>query len=373
MTTGGYAILDDITEACTLPAAYYRDDRALSALKESVFSRTWQWIGFEQQCPEPGCLHPVTLLPGWLDEPLLLSRDAAGTLHVLSNVCTHRGNILVAEPCRSRDITCGYHGRRFALDGRVLSMPLFQEAKNFPGASDHLPSLPLKRLGPLLFTALNAPQTFDDVFAPLMERIAWLDLQALHPRPDLSALYRVKAHWALYVENYLEGFHIPFVHKGLNSALDFKDYQVDILPGMVLQIAPASRDDEGFPQPEARLNGRPLAALYFWVWPNLMLNFYPWGLSLNLVIPQDTEHTLVAYHTFVSDESRMGRGAGADLHRVEMEDQAVVEQVQQGIRSRLYSQGRYSPRMETGTHYFHRLLARAYCLSFSDSPHPSTP
>lgn len=359
MTSRAYAILEDITEARTLPAAYYRDTEALSALKESVFSRTWQWVGYEQQCPEPGCLHPLTLLPGWLDEPLLLSRDASGVLHLLSNVCTHRGNILVAEPCRAREITCGYHGRRFALDGRLLAMPLFQEAKNFPGASDHLPELPLERLGPLLFTTLGSEKSFTEVFSPLLERIAWLDLQALRPRPDLSALYRVKAHWALYVENYLEGFHIPFVHKGLHAALDFRDYRVDILPGMVLQTAPATREGEGFSQLEARHEGKPLAALYFWIWPNLMLNFYPWGLSLNLVIPQSTELTLVAYHTFVSDESRLGKGAGADLHRVEMEDQAVVQQVQRGIQSRLYSQGRYSPRMETGTHYFHRLLAEA--------------
>lgn len=373
MNTETYVILEDITEARTLPAAYYRDARALEALRESVFARSWQWVGFEQLCPEPGCLHPTTLLPGWLDEPLLLSRDTSGKLHVLSNVCTHRGNILVTEPCRSREILCGYHGRRFSLDGQLVAMPLFQEAKNFPGASDHLTELPLERLGPLLFTSLKPEKPFAEIFAPLLEHIAWLDLEALRPRPDLSALYRVKAHWALYVENYLEGFHIPFVHKGLNAALDFREYRVHLLPGMVLQTAPASLEEEGFPQAEARYEGRPLAALYFWIWPNLMLNFYPWGLSLNLVIPQSTDLTLVAYHTFVSDESRLGRGAGADLHRVEMEDQAVVEQVQRGIQSRLYSQGRYAPRMETGTHYFHRLLAEAHRQSVTQNSLPSAP
>jgi choline monooxygenase len=88
-----------------------------------------------------------------------------------------------------------------------------------------------------------------------------------------------------------------------------------------------------------------------------MFNFYPWGISVNVVRPISPSRTVVEFLTYVSDESRLNTGAGADLHRVEMEDEAVVESVQEGIRSRFYSHGRYSPSREQGTHHFHRLIA----------------
>jgi choline monooxygenase len=88
-----------------------------------------------------------------------------------------------------------------------------------------------------------------------------------------------------------------------------------------------------------------------------MFNFYPWGLSINIVEPITVDRCRVRYLTYVTNESKLGSGAGADLHRVETEDEAVVESVQRGIRSRYYDRGRYSPSREQGTHHFHRLIA----------------
>ena len=103
------------------------------------------------------------------------------------------------------------------------------------------------------------------------------------------------------------------------------------------------------------------AAQYWWIFPNLMLNFYPWGLSLNLVQPQAIDRTRVLFRSYVWDESKLGQGAGAALVRVETEDEAIVEAVQRGVRSRLYNSGRYSPSRESGVHHFHRLLCA--CLA----------
>jgi choline monooxygenase len=88
-----------------------------------------------------------------------------------------------------------------------------------------------------------------------------------------------------------------------------------------------------------------------------MFNFYPWGLSVNVVKPINPQKTKVSYLKFTSDESKLNQGAGADLEAVELEDEAIVESVQKGIRSRFYSAGRYSPTREQGTHHFHRLIA----------------
>ena len=101
-------------------------------------------------------------------------------------------------------------------------------------------------------------------------------------------------------------------------------------------------------------------AYYWWLFPNLMFNVYPWGLSVNVVMPLSPARTRVIFRSFVAEPALLGQGAGGALDPVEMEDEAAVLGVQRGIRSRLYSKGRYSPQHERGTHHFHRLIGE--CL-----------
>jgi len=103
--------------------------------------------------------------------------------------------------------------------------------------------------------------------------------------------------------------------------------------------------------------GKRVAGYYFWVFPNMMFNFYPWGLSLNIVQPLGVSETKVSFLTYVFDKSKLNTGAGSGLDEVEHEDEEVVENVQKGVRSRFYSHGRYSPKREQGTHHFHSLIA----------------
>nr|HMQ81201.1 SRPBCC family protein [Ignavibacteria bacterium] len=102
--------------------------------------------------------------------------------------------------------------------------------------------------------------------------------------------------------------------------------------------------------------GNEIAAYYWWVFPNLMLNYYPWGLSVNIVKPLAEDLTKVSFITYVCDHTRLDKGAGSGLDRVEREDEAIVEMVQKGMQSSFYSRGRYSPKRERGVHHFHRLL-----------------
>ncbi len=337
-----YEIDEDIRVAATLPGSFYSDPAQFALLRERVFTRTWQWIGDLADVGEPQSLSPRDLLPGFLDEPLVLARDAAGELRCLSNVCTHRGNILVKEPCAAKQIRCGYHSRRFDLAGHMTFMPEFDAAKNFPGASDDLPRVPLGQWAGFGFASLSPAAPFDDFMRDVREAAAPLPLERLRLDPTRNHDYEVRAHWALYVENYLEGFHIPFVHAGLNAVVDSGSYDTRVHRYSNVQLAQAK-------------DGTP-AAQYWWVFPNLMLNFYPWGLSLNRVLPLAIDRTVVQFRSYVLDPSRLETGAGASLDRVEAEDEAIVEAVQRGVRSRLYHRGRYSPTRERGVHHFHRLL-----------------
>jgi choline monooxygenase len=352
-----YAVDPDITVASTIDSAFYRDEAAYALARERIFARTWQWVGELGDVAAPGSLAPRDLLPSLLDEPLLLARDSAATLRCLSNVCTHRGNILVRAACRADQIRCGYHSRRFDLTGRMTFMPEFSEAKNFPSPSDHLPQIPFGVWANHGFAALDPTVPLDAFVSDLRSRLAWLPVDRFRLDEASSRDYVVDAHWALYVENYLEELHIPFVHPGLSRVVDCTTYEHELFAYSSLQLALAKDGELAFdPPPGAVDHGRRVAAYYWWIFPNLMLNFYPWGLSLNRVCPQAIDRTRVEFRAYVWDDAKRGHGAGGALHEVELEDEAVVEAVQRGVRSRFYRRGRYSPTRERGTHHFHRLL-----------------
>jgi choline monooxygenase len=273
-------------------------------------------------------------------------------------VCTHRGNILVAEArSGAKDIRCGYHSRRFDLAGRMTFMPEFALAKHFPSPREDLPRPPFAEWKNHGFVAIDPVAPLDAFLNDIAQCVAALPVEQFRFDPASSRDYVVQAHWALYVENYLEGFHIPYVHPGLNQVVDCASSSDELFRYSYLQMGFAKEDEAAF-DPGAIPTDAPgrVAACYAWVFPNLMLNFYPWGLSLNRVVPETIHRTRVEFRAYVRDETKRRRGAGGALHQVEMEDEAVVEAVQRGVRSRFYRAGRYSPNRERGTHHFHRLL-----------------
>lgn len=354
-----FHINPNIARAATLPAEVYRDPAWFALQKERVFARSWQMIRGAERVKAPGHLLPFTLLEGCLDEPLVLASDDEGTVRCLSNVCTHRGTVVCEGESHAHGLRCRYHGRRFALDGTMTFMPEFEGVENFPSPTDDLPRLPLERWGPLSFTAIDPACPFGDWMGPVMERVGFLPLSEFVFDPATSRDYLIGANWALYVDNYLEEFHIPYVHASLSDALDYSTYRTETFEWCNLQLGTTKHASEAFALPAGHPDeGQLIAAYYWWLFPNLMLNFYPWGLSVNVVQPLGPERTRVSFLSYVYDAAKRESGAGAGLHRVEMEDEEVVEAVQKGVRSRLYHRGRYSPRREVGTHHFHTLLAR---------------
>jgi len=356
----GWTIDEDIRRAATLPAEAYADPRWYAAARERVFARSWQLAADTDMVKVPGQVHPFILLEGMLDEPLLLSRTHDDEVCCLSNVCTHRGTLVCEGSKVEQVLRCRYHGRRFALDGRFLSMPEFEGAEGFPSPADHLAKVPFGTWGKLLFVSLDPAFPLSELIAEMDARVGFLPLGDAVLDPSRSRDYLVRANWALYCDNYLEGFHIPYVHAALAGALDYGEYRTEVFPWSNLQVGVASASGDGeevFDLPPGHPDaGQAIAGWYFWLFPNTMINVYPWGISVNIVRPLAPDRTKVSFLSYVWDPSRLDRGAGASLDRVEREDEAVVESVQRGVRSRLYRRGRYSPAREQGPHHFHRLL-----------------
>ena len=353
-----FYINSDISKAETLPASFYRDKEVFENIKEKIFLKTWQWIGDKNLVKLPQSIYPLVLLDNYLTEPLVIVRNEKDEINCFTNVCTHRGNLVALHPGKVKKLTCMYHGRRFSLDGAFEHMPEFEDADDFPRPCDHLHKFPLEKWGPLLFVGLNPEFQFSKVIDKMKERIGFLPLDEFSLDTSISKDFLVHANWALYCDNYLEGFHVPFVHEGLNKMLDYGSYKTEIYEHCNLQIGYTNEATEVFDLPEGHVDyGKNVAAYYYWVFPNMMFNFYPWGLSLNIVKPIDINRTKVSFISYVYDPTKLNKGAGNDLDKVEREDEFVVENVQKGVNSSFYKAGRFSPKREKGVHHFHSLLA----------------
>lgn len=352
-----------IERAETLSSEFYISQDIYDATIEKVFAKSWQYVADrEQLLSMPENTFPITLLDKAISEPLILHTSPTGELKCMSNVCTHRGFQIVHHPAKMSKIVCGYHGRRFDMEGRVEHMPEFKEVENFPRSCDHLHHLDVARWKRFVFTGIDPKIDFEKISSKLDERLGFLDMERWRYAPEYSKIYNVSANWALYCDNYLEGFHIPFVHNDLSALIDYGEYTTECYDHMSVQIGYGKSGDEGFDIPEGHPDyGKVVAAYYYWLFPNFMLNVYPWGVQINVVKPISHQYCKVEFLYYIADEEKWQKfGKDALAEKVEREDEFVVENVQKGMHSRFYDTGQYSVRREKGVHHFHRLISEYF-------------
>ena len=344
----------DIRVAKTLPSKFYYEEEIFNFLKP-IFSN-WQFAIHNSEMSENSVI-PLDHVEAITGEPTIIVRSEKA--HCLSNICTHRGMRLVLQPCTKSILQCEYHGRTFDINGKMKHMPEFEQAIGFPSKSDNLHHFPMHSWNGIHFVS-----QLDEQKLPWVEignRFDFLDIESFVHDPTRDRDHLINANWMLYVDNYLEGFHIPFVHPELNQALDYSGYSTEVFEGGVLQIGKASQGDVKFDLPKDHPDyGQDIAAYYLWLFPNMMFNFYPWGLSVNIVIPVSPEKTRVLYRGYVKDDTLAQKGAGSILDTVEIQDQNIIEQVQKSMLSKAYDRGRYSPTREQGVHHFHRIISEIY-------------
>jgi len=348
----------NINKASTLPGIFYSTEEYFNKSKK-IFENTWQLITDDSFLQENSTAFPFFYLENFIDEPLVLITNKEKEINCFSNVCTHRGNILVEKPCSLKsNLQCRYHGRKFSLDGKCTFMPKFDDVEGFPAKCDDLTKIPISKWRQFIFCSLNNTNSLNAFFSEMEKRIGWMPIEQFIYSDSLSRDYYVKSNWALYCDNYLEGFHIPFVHEDLSKHFRYNDYSVETFPFSSLQLGVGKDSKNCFDLTQESVDyGKNILAYYFWVFPNMMFNFYPWGLSINIVKPISKDLTKIEFKSYVWDESKLSQGAGSDLDKVEKEDEEIVELVQKGVASRYYDKGRFSPSMEQGVHHFHRLIS----------------
>ena len=344
------AISKDIRIANTMHSDFYKKNFYYKHSLENIFKHSWQFIAKKSEINSS--IYPFYFLKGSLNEPLILTLKNK-KYRILSNVCTHRASILCEHNNNADKVKCPYHGRTFDLGGNILNAPGFEKTKNFPQKKDNLHSYPFKKWKDFLFCSLNGSINIDAIFSDINKRLKGYPFEKIVLDNNSSNIYTLDAHWALYCENYLEGFHVPYIHKGLNKDIDLDTYKTILLENGVLQFTESKSSDKN------NIMGSNIYAYYYWIYPNIMLNFYSWGISINIIEPLSINKTKIIFLSFPIKGSRQSEKSPSSLDVIEKEDQEIVKSVQKGVLSNTYKRGRYSPSHELGVHHFHRLISKS--------------
>jgi choline monooxygenase len=345
-----------LAEAHTIPAPWYLDPAMERLEFERVFAANWQAIGRIDQVTRAGDFFTAE----FAGEPIVAVRGADGRLRAFFNVCRHHAAAVATAPCgHAQSFRCPYHGWNYGLDGSLKGMPEFAGVCNFDRAGNGLVPVAVDTWENFVFVNLAPhPAPLSEYLADLAPRVAPLGLDKLqfHSR----RAYTLSCNWKVYVDNYLDGgYHVPHLHKGLNSVLDYSRYTIENGQRYCLQSSPMVASSEDAQVAATRQGDR---AWYFWLYPNFMINIYEGVMDTNLVLPIAPDKCRVIFDFYFADVSperaEYNTASVATSEKVQDEDVAICESVQRGLASRAYVSGRLSVRREAGEHLFHCLLAR---------------
>ena len=352
----GYRFDPRLAFARTIPSHYYFDQAVLDAENRNIFARSWQLAGRADQVRDAGQFFTTTIA----DEPLLIVRGSDGELRALSNVCRHRAGPVARGEGKRPVLQCGYHGWTYGLDGRLLQTPEMAGIECFDRADFSLPRFRVEVWNELVFVNLDpAAAPLGDFLGDLVGRLAPRDYAGyrLAARKD----WTLDCNWKVYVDNYLEGYHIPVVHPSLNREIDYARYRTETRGYYSIQHSPIKGSATRLHRDEDADKNK---VQFSWVFPNLMLNVYPDNYSTNLIVPVGPERTLTVFEWYFRDLDRSD--VQKTLKRtiefsdeIQHEDIAICEAVQRGLRSSTYTSGRYSVKRENGVHHFHGLLTKS--------------
>ncbi len=344
-----------IERSWTIPSRWYTDPAFHALDRDAIFARTWQGVGHLAQVQEPGMYFTTTVADG----PVIVLRDKEGVLRAFHNVCRHRGGPLATEPTGCVNaLTCQYHGWTYLLDGTLRGVPRWDRVDLFDKKDYGLVPIRVETWQDQVFVNLQADA------APLAryldgvaERIApiRLDRMTFAKRID----YEVACNWKVYVDNFLEGYHVPYVHPELMKMYDFRKYTTETFEHYSLQWSPLAPGDAPY---DIKPGDN---AYYYCLFPNYMVNIVPGRVQTNLVVPLGHDRCRVEFGFFY--EKADGPAARAAIEedlaysdRVQREDMEICAFVQRGLGSPSYDRGRFSVEAEGAVHHFQECVRRAY-------------
>ena len=352
----GYDATAPLDRASTIPSSWYTDNRIFELEKETVFSRSWQAAARIDQITKPGDYVTTEVA----DEPIVIVRGSDNQIRAFFNACRHHAAAVMNEPQGNcPQMRCPYHGWTYSLEGELKGTPDFTAVCDFDRASNGLIPIDVVVWEQWVFVRIETARTASiekwlgaqvtDEFRALgLDNLKWFERRS----------YTINCNWKVFVDNYLDGgYHVPHLHTGLDSVLDYSSYTIECGQRHCLQSSPMVATGEANVA-ETRKGER---ALYYWIYPNFMINCYEGVMDTNLVRPITVDKTEVIFDFYFADLSEAARErniASVSVgDKIQREDLDICASVQRGLKSRAYDAGRLSVRREAGEHLFHRLLS----------------
>jgi choline monooxygenase len=324
----------------TAPVSLYRDPAVFAREREVIFAKSWQFLGLEADLESAGD-YLAGSLAGY---PVMVVKDAAGQLRGFHNVCPHRAGPLAGEESGhcDRELVCRYHGWRYSFDGRLQNATNFGPASGLNTADYHL--FPIRAEAWRGFVFVN----LDLSAAPLADALRPLEAQFGGASRRLSARmthsHKVACNWKVFVENYLEGYHLEGVHPGLEADVHAGRGELIIEGDVVRHDVAANHGDTG--------------GLWAWVWPNLGFSLFRGVLQVEQIRPESPD-TFTLRHLYLYEPEDPGIDAATLTNeRISEEDAWICEKVQENLDAGVYRQGPLSPSHEAAVAWFQDRVAR---------------
>lgn len=333
--------------ARTIPAEWYHDTGIYRRECENLFHHDWMLFCHEALLSTPGEYVAYTLA----GRPVMVLRGKDGELKGFHNLCRHRASMVLKEgQGKTGVLRCMYHGWVYDSDGKLCKAPGFGGDEAALCERTSLFPVHVCSFAGLVFISMaENPPDFEGNIGALPQALEQEDLSAF--KFHSMASHRLKCNWKTYIENYMEGYHIPVLHPELNRDIDFESYKV-VTENRIARHETALRAD--------RAEDAANTGLWVWLWPHVALNIYKDGMNLEIVNPVGPEETELRYcYLFrdVSPEKEEENRKVIDLSfTVTQQDIEICEIVQKNLSAGVYDTGELSPRHENGVVHFHDMV-----------------
>jgi choline monooxygenase len=357
MPTDAFRFESELARATTLPATWYTDPAVLDEEQSKIFRRTWQYAAALEQLRLPGNFVAVDVV----GVPIVLTRDLQGELRAFYNICRHRAGVVARGTGNRKTLQCQYHGWLYGLDGCLRTTPEFDGVANFEPGDYGLIPVRVETWGPFAFVNM------DDGAPSLLETLGKIPVETARfafdgMRRVARRDYYIEANWKVYIDNYLEGYHVPVAHPGLYRELDYANYRVETFRYYSAQhapIRPVATEDEAGRRYKVMQGDQ--HAYYYWIFPNFMLNIYLDMLQINIIVPLGHNRTLTIFEWFFAEPGTAESWNGlqdsiAFSDEIQQEDIVLCEDVWRNMQVGVYDRGRFSPKRENGVHHFQSLI-----------------
>lgn len=345
------ALLDhvEIDNAFALAADFYNNEKLVAIEHQCIFENSWQLVGHISQLENTG----DQLIAKIGRVPIVVVRNQNQQLKAFHNVCRHRAGPVATKNCNNKVLRCKYHGWTYNLDGQLKTAPEMQSTANFDVCQYQLPEARLEQWQGFIFVCISkTPPPFSDLINSISNTIKPIDIS------KMSFSHRdefvIDCNWKVYMDNYLEGYHLPYVHPGLSKVLNYASYDTVLDQWYSYQFSPLENADSLYGLGTAH---------YYCIYPNLMLNILPGRLQTNIIIPENNK-TRVIFDYYYSDfESEQTQKLVAQDKKfsdeVQQEDIDICERVQVGLNSGSYQAGPLCNKRETAVLHYQNLIRQS--------------